>query len=305
MKIRSLSKKSTFAILIGGAALTLVAWSPTPAGDNIIMSSGNIKLSEGVLEVRPGTVASNIYGAIPLPAVIVGDSNRTNQTGTSALAAVATPGQGIVVGTDNRFGTVLSGPGVRTFGVTIGESNRSSVRNTLVVGNTNEVSPNATTWGDSVRNSGIFGTGNNLTAPTGGCTSILLGGTANSVYADNALVTGSGNTVQGPSVTTKSYQSAAIGTSNLVAATNGWAIGKGNTVFGSNGVAIGTGTKAMNSESTALGRYNSTMASDDVLVIGNGTNDTSRSTAFRVTSDGGVILGRAQGDISMGIYGGN
>lgn len=44
------------------------------------------------------------------------------------------------------------------------------------------------------------------------------------------------------------------------------------------------------------------MASDDVLVVGTGFSDSIRNTALRVTDDGGVFLGRAQGDISMGSY---
>lgn len=127
------------------------------------------------------------------------------------------------------------------------------------------------------------------------------------------------NDVAGPDTTSApSYHSAAIGSSNEVFSNRGWAIGHGNEIdadYGaaigtSNavttpatfGVAIGTGTMAKNPSSTALGKYNEEMAAGDVLVIGSGSSSV-RHTALRITDDGGVILGSAQGDISMGNYG--
>ena len=80
-------------------------------------------------------------------------------------------------------------------------------------------------------------------------------------------------------------------------------MGYSNTVSGSRAVAIGSGLNASVAQSTALGRFNGPMLSNDVLVVGTGTSATVTNTALRVTSDGGVILGRAQGDVSMGIYG--
>lgn len=78
-----------------------------------------------------------------------------------------------------------------------------------------------------------------------------------------------------------------------------------NKVTGSQGAALGCGLLADKSQSVALGRFNKAMESNDVLVVGTGTGSAlaDRSTALRVTADGSVLLGRAQGDISMGIYG--
>ncbi len=88
----------------------------------------------------------------------------------------------------------------------------------------------------------------------------------------------------------------------MLTSEHGYAIGYLNVVGGDYGSANGYGLKANVAKGVAIGRYNETMASNDVVVIGSGTSDTSRQTALRVTNDGGVILGRAQGDISMGNY---
>ncbi len=97
-------------------------------------------------------------------------------------------------------------------------------------------------------------------------------------------------------------ETAVLGRNNQVYAERAFAIGFDNIVDAHSGVAIGSGLDSTNASGTALGRYNSPMESGDVLVVGTGDNDSNRSTTLRITADGGVILGRAQGDISVGAY---
>lgn len=127
-------------------------------------------------------------------------------------------------------------------------------------------------------------------------------GQGNTTLGSNNIAIGQSNVVRGPGANDPAFQSAAIGTSNIVNATYGWTMGFANTASANRGVAIGSGATANVLAGVAIGQFNANMASTDVLAIGSGTGDTSRFTAFKVTSSGGVILGKAQGDISMGAY---
>jgi hypothetical protein len=133
------------------------------------------------------------------------------------------------------------------------------------------------------------------------CEKSIVSGAQHTTFCSTSLVAGYGNTV-GSGWSNLADNSMAVGQLNQVSSDGGWTIGYQNLVSGSRGVAIGTGTKANTANGTALGKFNASMATTDVLAVGTGTSDTTRSTALRVTSDGSVILGRAQGDISMGNY---
>lgn len=119
--------------------------------------------------------------------------------------------------------------------------------------------------------------------------------------ATNSLISGYANTLQS-GVSGICYHSAAIGTSNQIIASRAWAISAWNEHSADYTATLGVDLKANVIKTVAIGRYNEPMASNDVVVIGSGVSDTARQTALRVTSDGGVTLGRAQGDISMGDY---
>lgn len=133
---------------------------------------------------------------------------------------------------------------------------------------------------------------------------LLIVGQENTHYGSNNLLVGNTNIVEGPSTGASAYNSAAIGYMNGVHASRGWAIGWINEVLADQGTAIGVGTRSNVAMGTALGRFNGSMQANDVLVIGAGSSEaeTDRFNAIRVTSDGGVFLGRPQGDISMGDY---
>ncbi len=80
------------------------------------------------------------------------------------------------------------------------------------------------------------------------------------------------------------------------------AFGNNNKISNSYAYTLGAGLRVNQSNAVALGRWNAPMESGDVLAVGTGSSSIP-ATALRVTSNGGVILGRAQGDISMGEYG--
>ena len=286
MKRRFAFSKSKALIALAAVALTTVAWSPTG--------------TDRIVELAPGSTSN--YITATEPSVVVGSTNRLNASSDGTYAA-ATTGRGIVVGTGNKFGSSGStAGGWKGYAMTVGDNNKTVGRSTLVVGWENTVTPNAVEYTDSVNYSAIFGFQNMLA--TGGNNALLVSGTTNTVlYANSSFVAGTNNTLGGLTSGGKSYSSAAIGNSNLVGSTAGWALGAYNTVSADNGVAIGKGAKADQPNTVGLGRYNASMATDDVMVVGTGTDDTHRNTALRVTSDGSVVLGRAQGDISMGGYG--
>ncbi len=132
--------------------------------------------------------------------------------------------------------------------------------------------------------------------------SVVSGG-SHSFRTSGSLVSGFDNLVEGVPSQNLAYYSAAIGEMNKVMATFGWTMGYQNEVTGTRGVAIGCGTNASQSQSTALGRFNAAMEDNDVLAIGSGSDNSNRFTALRVTDSGDVVLGKVQGDISMGQYG--
>lgn len=200
-----------------------------------------------------------------------------------------------MAGSNNKVGTGSSSG----YAIVTGSTNIANAWSSVVAGAANSIATTATDSNQSLKHSGIFGSYNTVPIER---SHLLVSGYSNSVNAFSSFVSGSINTIEGvPSGSATSY-SAAIGLSNHVMASSGWAIGQGNVASGDRSVAVGTGTAASNSDSAALGRYNAAMETDDVLVVGNGTSDTTRSTALRVTADGSVILGHAQGDISMGNY---
>lgn len=162
-----------------------------------------------------------------------------------------------------------------------------------VIGNSNKIKGNSTL---------VVGTNNG---------SSLLGIT----YANTTLISGDSNTVFGATSSTPSWHSAAIGWGNQIMASPAWTIGQTNEVAGQYGIALGTlnnvsaqygtalgrGLDVAKDNAVALGRWNTAISPEDVVVFGCGTGN-ARATALRITNNGGVILERAQGDISMGAY---
>ncbi|GAA5121168.1 hypothetical protein JIN84_00340 [Luteolibacter yonseiensis] len=142
----------------------------------------------------------------------------------------------------------------------------------------------------------------------------IVSGTENTVDATSSLVSGSNNQVLS-ATSTEPRNVGVIGANNLIGTVHGYAIGYTNVVSGDYGVALGasntvasghgralgSGLSVTQDNSVALGIWNAPMVTGDLLVVGNGSS-TARSTAMTVKKDGSVLLGKAQGDISMGIY---
>lgn len=290
-----LSKKALILSLGTLTLLGMVSWSP-PTNENVLVSPGSVQVRNGVVEVKTLSGQANTYGTAP--AAIIGSDNNIVRGGTTSEL-----GRGIVIGSANFLSTPSS-----TYSAVIGAGNDAVASSSLIVGFSNKISYNPTdpvsaiTSQNSTRYSVISGSSNTIGYD---CETLLVGGKLNTVDAYSTLVSGWTNTVEGATVGAPAYHSAAIGQLNHIMATYGWTMGYSNTVSGSRGVAIGSGAVASIAQSTALGRFNAAMQSNDVLVVGTGTADdvASRNTALRITSDGGVILGRAQGDVSMGVYG--
>ena len=211
----------------------------------------------------------------------------------------------------------------------IGNANKVNAASSMVLGENNKISHDgmSTTTPQAFRML-VVGDGNTL--KNGGANTIL-GGYNNTASAFNSLVIGEINTVTGPMIGSMAYDSAAIGSGNQLTTTYGWAIGLNNRVLGNAGVAIGNANQANAPDSAILGTYNiidansnysyalggglrvtqpgavalgtwnAPMVAGDKLVVGCG-DMAAPATALRITSDGGVILGRAQGDISIGAY---
>lgn len=231
-----------------------------------------------------------------------------------ALVAWSPPNsENLIVGPTSGTGdNKLSAPGGQS-GL-VGASNEIRGTNTFVVGesNINYNSDHTANTANKISRSLVVGLGN---MPSGDRANCILAGSANAMNANNTLVSGANNDLA--SVTsTEVRNSCAIGANNIVTSPHAYAVGYNNTVSGDYGVTVGHsnlasasysqslgyGLKSTQLWSVAVGKYNNNMSSGDIFVVGTGTSDTARFTAIRVTNDGGVILGRSQGDISMGAY---
>lgn len=149
-------------------------------------------------------------------------------------------------------------------------------------------------------------------------------GNMNTVSGYNSLAAGAGNNVSGDASLALGYYNIAAGsyqtvvgkysasnTSNLFIVGNGTSNSarsnaftvdaNGNAVvlktFSAADTHIGTGTQVVDGKSqTAVGKYN-TNADDTLFVVGNGTSDSARSNAMRVTTAGNVGV---SGNINAG-----
>ena len=122
----------------------------------------------------------------------------------------------------------------------------------------------------------------------------------NTVDATNSIVSGSSNTVGTPGSSTAdpgNYAggSLVVGGFNTLASTStvthGYIIGYANMVSGNYSHAYGRGLDNSIPHAMAFGKWNDTnMAADDLIVIGNGTDGTNRSTALTIKTDGSVAI---------------
>lgn len=146
--------------------------------------------------------------------------------------------------------------------------------------------------------------GSNHALGTNNRSGSIVAGTGNTVDASTTLVSGSNNLAEGVG-SLQMRNSCIIGGANEAQAEHAYVFGYNNAVEGDYGSALGYGLQigATTEKAVALGRWNEETETNDVLVVGTGASAAAPATALRITDDGSVILGRAQGDISMGIYG--
>jgi hypothetical protein len=191
----------------------------------------------------------------------------------------------------------------------------------VIVGNTSVTSPN--TYGPNVTigsgssgkaaSSLVIGPSHIVSADSADVarSGSIIAGASNTVDATQSLVSGWANTLNSVS-TTETRNSCAIGSSNSISSPHACVIGYENDVAGDWSCAFGTWLNVSQNSVVAVGKYNEPTVAGDVFVVGAGSSDTSRDTAFKVTTDRSVILGsdtngkvvlaRSQGDISMGAY---
>ena len=191
----------------------------------------------------------------------------------------------------------------------------------VIVGTTSVTSPN--TYGPNVTigtgssgkaaSSLVIGPNHTVSAETADVarSGSIIAGSYNTVDATQSLVSGWGNTLNSVT-TTETRNSCAVGSSNIITSPHACIIGYENVVSGDWSCAFGTWLNVSQSSVVAVGKYNEPTVTGDVFVVGAGGSDTTRDTAFKVTTDRSVILGsdtngkvvlaRAQGDISMGAY---
>ncbi len=164
---------------------------------------------------------------------------------------------------------------------------------------------------DSVA-SGMHSTSFSAAQSTGFCAFAANNGVAQGSYS---VAFGYNSIAQGD------YSFAIVGgqaTNDYAVALSGKASGHGATsvcttseATGDYSVAISPYATAQAWGSTVVGHYNTLagsstipmQSSDAAFVVGNGSGPSDRKDAFKVLNDGTVLLGRAQGDISMGQYG--
>ena len=119
---------------------------------------------------------------------------------------------------------------------------------------------------------------------------------------------GMGNNVNYDAPTQYPRHSFAAGSSNVVLGNSSFASGYNNDVAADQAIALGNGLLATTDNSTIVGKYNDDKAGVS-FVVGNGVDDSNRSNALEVHTNGDVIvsgsliLEQAQGDISMGSFG--
>ena len=197
-------------------------------------------------------------------------------------------------------------------GIINGTSNDIAAFYSLITGNSNTLGG---------RYSAIFGSSNELNS-----------GLIFDLYSQNSFVTGYNNTVYGANNTFVAGQnnlvdrddnhavyapetdavffSTALGVNNTLSSAYGYLLGIANVVRADGGVAVGGllnvdtyGTTAVGfANETILGDRGAHQPEDPVFIVGNGTDDTNRSNALVILKSGDVIIPKAQGDISMGIF---
>ena len=128
------------------------------------------------------------------------------------------------------------------------------------------------------------------------------------------LTDGYGSFAVGEANTSSGIGSAAIGLGTTASGLLSTSFGNATTASGDHTTAFGGYTIAQGSHQVVIGRYNEAQGSatswddsDDIFIIGNGTDSSNRSNALSVQKNGnaefaGTVRVQPGGDISMGQY---
>lgn len=131
----------------------------------------------------------------------------------------------------------------------------------------------------------------------------LAAGESNSTQGDHwRLIAGNSNTISG------NTYAIALGNNNTISyGAECIPIGQENEVSGWNSMVFGKGLinhSGVSKGSVFVGRYNKTSyASERVFVVGIGDDDANRADGLIIKDNGDIVIPKAQGDISMGVYG--
>ncbi len=169
-------------------------------------------------------------------------------------------------------------------------------------GHVGRVAANATNWDD--KNVGQYSTALGVDTKASGQYSIALGlnptasAPAASAFGSSTTASGNTSTAMGSSTTASGYISTAMGASTAASGYASTAMGSSTTASGDNSTTMGVATTAQPWASVAIGRHNTLagnarawIPSDPVFIVGNGSTATSRSDAFTVFKDAGLLAG--------------
>lgn len=211
--------------------------------------------------------------------------------------------------------------------IATGNNTTASDEGTFAIGffNTDDASPNPTTF-DMANRAFIIGNGTNtsnksdaLTVLFDGTTTIAGSVTAKSFISEGSEASGSNSTALGFNTTASASYSTALGTYTTASGTASTAIGEQTSASGSVSTAMGAFTNASGDFSTATGFFTTAedhctfiigrLNTDDptpnpdsfslanrAFVIGNGTDEYSRSDAMTVLFDGTTTIA---GDLNL------
>ena len=176
------------------------------------------------------------------------------------------------------------------FSSAMGEGTTASGNRTLASGYSTTASGNrSTAMGNTTTANGYSSTamGNGTTASGNSSTAMGNGTTASGV---NSIAMGNSTTASG-------VNSTAIGNGTTASGNTSAAMGNGTTAFGTYSTAMGLNTTASDFVSLVIGQHNLSGSSvtssatefdtaNTAFVIGNGTNDSNKSDAFKVMFNG-------------------
>ena len=132
--------------------------------------------------------------------------------------------------------------------------------------------------------------------------STTASGANSTAIGNSTTASGASSTAIGNSTTASAFNSTAIGNSTTASGSTSIAMGSNSTASGANSAAMGSNSTASDYGSLVIGQYNSSGSSvtnsatafntaNTAFVIGNGTNGSNQSDAFKVLFSGETTIG--------------